>query len=316
MDIKDINGIGEITLTKLADAGIVDLMSLACTSIKELSQKTGLSESKARKLSLDARKLLDLGFINGEKIWDERNKVKHITTGMKSFDKMLGGKGIETGAITQVYSKFGMGKTNIAMLLAVTAQLEEPKGVIYIDSESGFRPNRIEDFAKGFGVKEPLKNIHYAKAHNFENQVLLVEEAEKLIANGCIKLLILDSLTSHIRGEYSGGMGMLAERQQKLNKHLHQLLKICDLYNVAVFVTNQVISSPGQFFGDSTLPTGGNIVAHLSTFIIYLRPGKAGSVVAKLMDSPDLPNSQCNYNIGKNKFEEIIEKPKKEEKVD
>src|SRR4030043_1306518 len=111
-----------------------------------------------------------------------------------------------------------------------------------------------------------------------------------------IKLLIIDSLTAHFRAEFSG-RGQLADRQQKLNKNLHNLMKLAEQHNLAVYVTNQVMANPAQMFGDPTTPIGGNIVGHASTYRMYLRRGKKGSRVAKLIDSPNLPDNETIFLV-------------------
>jgi DNA repair protein RadA len=111
-----------------------------------------------------------------------------------------------------------------------------------------------------------------------------------------VKLVIVDSLTAHFRAEFIG-RGTLAERQQKINKHLHLLMKLADTYNLCVYVTNQVMAKPDMFFGDPTQAIGGHIVAHASTFRIYLRKGKKGSRVAKLVDSPNLAEGEANFVV-------------------
>jgi DNA repair protein RadA len=107
---------------------------------------------------------------------------------------------------------------------------------------------------------------------------------------------VIDSLTAHFRAEFVG-RGTLAERQQKLNKHMHLLLRIADKNNICVYVTNQVMAKPDQFFGDPTIAIGGHIVAHASTYRIYLRKGKKGSRVAKLVDSPNLPETEAAFMV-------------------
>jgi hypothetical protein len=53
-----------------------------------------------------------------------------------------------------------------------------------------------------------------------------------MIKNGePIKLLVVDSLTAHFRAEFAG-RGQLADRQQKLNKYLHNLMKMAEQYNL------------------------------------------------------------------------------------
>lgn len=75
------------------------------------------------------------------------------------------------------------------------------------------------------------------------------------------------------------------------------LMKLADLHNLCVYVTNQVMAKPDVFFGDPTQAIGGHIVAHASTFRIYLRKGKKGSRVAKLIDAPNLPDSEANFIV-------------------
>jgi DNA repair protein RadA len=127
--------------------------------------------------------------------------------------------------------------------------------------------------------------------------MLLAEKASEIMKEKNIKLVVVDSLTAHFRAEYTG-RGTLASRQQKLNRHMHTLQrKLADLHNAAVIVTNQVMSRPDILFGDPTAPIGGNIVGHHSTFRVYLRKGKATKRVAKLIDSPNMPDAECVFEI-------------------
>ena len=128
--------------------------------------------------------------------------------------------------------------------------------------------------------------------------MILVDKIDEMISkdNLPIKLVIVDSLTSHFRAEFIG-RGTLSERQQKLNKHMHALMKLASAHNLIVYVTNQVMAKPDTFFGDPTEAIGGNIVGHNSTFRIYLRRGKKGSRVAKLVDAPNLPDAEAMFFV-------------------
>jgi len=243
-----------------------------------------------------------MGFESGIELLERRKSVGKITTGSVSFDKMMGG-GFETGAITEIFSEFGGGKTQMAHILAVNVQkLKQDKDsiVVYVDTENTFRPERLQQLAKGAGLDsdKALKNIMVARAYNSDHQMLLAERIGDMIVNKGlnIKLVIIDSLTAHFRAEFIG-RGTLSERQQKLNRHMHTLLKLADTHNLCVYVTNQVMAKPDVFFGDPTQAIGGHIVAHASTFRIYMRKGKKGSRVAKLVDSPSFPESECNFYV-------------------
>ena len=312
--LTDLPGIGPAVAAKLEAAGIFDLMSLAVLSPVSLANTAGVGEGVARKAIQASRKLLDLGFVNGMEFAERRASVNYITTGSKELDNLLGGRGIQSRAITEAFGAFGSGKTQLGSTLAIRTQLPVEAGgtagkTVFIDTEGTFRPSRIKQIAEGYGLnpEEVLKNIFVARAFNADHQILLLEKVSEMIKNGePIKLLIVDSLTAHFRAEFSG-RGELADRQQKLNKYMHNLMKVAETHNLAVYVTNQVMANPAQMFGDPTTPIGGNIVGHASTYRLYLRRGKQGSRVAKLIDSPDLPDNEAIFFVSEKGIVDEVE---------
>lgn len=299
ISITELPGVGAATAEKLESVGFDNLMSIAVASPGELVEATGMSETVARKIIQAARSNLDMGFSSGEDLLRKRAQVVKISTGVADFDRILAG-GFETGSISECFGQYGSAKTQIAHQLAVNVAAQDPTAAtVFIDTENTFRPERIISFAKGKGLDgaEVLKNIRVARAYNSDHQMLLAEKVEDLIKQGLnVKLVVVDSLTAHFRAEFTG-RGMLAERQQKLNKHMHVLSKLADMHNCAVYVTNQVMSKPDQFFGDPTEAIGGHIVGHNSTFRIYLRRGKKGTRVAKLVDAPNLPDDEAVFIV-------------------
>jgi len=300
--LKAIKGVGPATAQKLVEAGITTVEAVAITPVKTLAEILGCSEEKASQIAQAARELLGLSFMTAEEFYERRRRIGLISTGCKALDDLLGG-GVETQAITEFVGEFGTGKTQLCHQLSVMVQLPKEKGgldgrAIYIDTEGTFRPERIVQIAqyRGLDPKEALKNIIYARAYNSDHQVALVEEATKIIEEKNVKLLIIDSLISHFRAEYPG-RETLAVRQQKINQHIHQLLRLADIYNIAVVVTNQVMAQPDVFFGNPTKPVGGNIVAHGCTYRIWLRKGKDNKRIAKIFDSPKHPESEAVFAI-------------------
>ncbi len=302
--LTDLPGIGPAVSAKLESAGIFDMMSLAVMSPAALSDAAGISSAVARKAIQAARGMLDLGFIEGTEFEKRRENISYITTGSKQLDELLGGKGVESRAITEAFGAYGSGKTQLGLTLAVNVQLPADKGgsngkCVFIDTEGTFRPARIKQIAEGLGAnpEKVLKNIFVARAFNSDHQILLLEKITEMIKSGePIKLLIVDSLTAHFRSEFAG-RGQLADRQQKLNRYMHDLMKLAETHNLSVYVTNQVMANPAQLFGDPTTAIGGNIVGHASTYRMYLRRGKQGSRVAKLIDSPNLPDNECVFFV-------------------
>ena len=308
MELEDLPGVGSATAEKLREAGYHSVEAIAVATPAELAAAAEISEGVAAKIINAAREAVDIGgFETGEKILERRKNIRKLTTGSKALDSLLGG-GIETQAITEFYGEFGSGKTQIAHQLAVNVQLPEEQGglngsAIIIDTENTFRPERIVEMASALGIEpeEALKNIHVARAYNSNHQMLLVEKAVELAeelkeSEKPVRLLVIDSATAHFRSEYVG-RGTLADRQQKINKHLHDALRFGILFNAAVMITNQVQARPDVFFADPTKPIGGHIVAHTATFRVYLRKSKGEKRIARLVDSPYLPEGEVVFAV-------------------
>lgn len=300
--IEELPGVGDKTLEKMKEAGYENLMSIAASSAGELSAATGIGVETANKIIAAARQKLKMGFESAKDVLEKREKIGRITTGSKTLDGLLGG-GIETQAITEMHGAFGSGKSQLAHQLAVSVQLPKEKGglggkAIFIDTEQTFRPERVRHMAEALGIdpEKALKNIFVARAYNSDHQVLLAQKAEEVIKGGNVKLLVVDSLTSSFRSDYTG-RGTLANRQQKLNRHLHHLQRIADVYNLAIYVTNQVMARPDVLFGDPTVPIGGHILGHQATFRVYLRKSKGDKRIAKLIDSPSLPEGEAVFRL-------------------
>lgn len=300
LSVSDLPGVGAATALKLKDAGYDTVMAIAVATPGELVEASGVTEVVARKMINAARDNMDMGFQSGDELLKKRERVIRLKTGADSLNQLLGG-GFETGAITECFGEFGSGKTQIGHTLAVSCMKEDPTAVaVYIDTENTFRPDRIQQLAQAMELEpnKVLANIKVARAYNSDHQMIMAEKVEDLITKQGmnVRLVVIDSLTAHFRAEFIG-RGTLAERQQKLNKHMHTLMKLADTYNLAVYVTNQVMAKPDTFFGDPTTAIGGHIVAHASTFRIYLRKGKKGTRVAKLIDSPNLPEAECSFMV-------------------
>jgi len=336
-DLEELPGVGPATAEKLRENGFDGYQGIAVASPGELSNTADIGESSAADIISAARDAADIGgFETGATVLERREQIGKLTWSVDEVDDLLGG-GIETQSITEVYGEFGAGKSQVTHQISVTVQLPSEHGglegsAMFIDSEDTFRPERIDQMVKGLSeevledtmvlhgiVEEPedadatdeqllddlveamLDNIHVAKAFNSNHQILLAEQAQELASESQdeefpIRLLCVDSLTAHFRAEYVG-RGELADRQQKLNKHLHDLMRVGDLHNTAVVVTNQVASNPDSFFGDPTQPIGGNILGHTSTFRIYLRKSKGDKRIVKLVDAPNLPDGEAVMRV-------------------
>jgi DNA repair protein RadA len=300
-DLEDLPGVGEVSAEKLRKAGY-DIEKIAASSPHELDEIAEIGVETAKRTIAAARDSLEMGYETADKILERRKQVGRITTGSKELDALIGG-GVETMAITECYGKFSSGKSQIGFQLSLNVQKPAEQGglggkVLFIDSESTFRPERVKQLAESAGMDADaaLKNILVARAVNSDHQMVLVDKAEEMVRENNIRLIVVDSLTSHFRADYIG-RGALSDRQQKLNKHIHTLQKLADKFNLAVYITNQVMDNPGIMFGDPTTPIGGHVLAHAATYRIYLRKGKEEKRIARLVDSPNMPEGECVFKV-------------------
>lgn len=315
--IEDLPGVGAKSAEKLRESGYDSLTAIAVAPLKELADIGGLGEATAAKIIKVARDTLKMDFKTGDEVLESIKKAQKLTTGSKELDKLIGG-GIETQNIFEAFGEFGSGKSQLGMQLCVNCQLPLEKGglegnAVFIDTEKSFRPERIKQMSEAVGLDtdKVLKNIRVARAYTTDHQILLAEKAGKLVKDkeNNIRVIIVDSLMALFRSEYSG-RGTLAERQQKLNLHLRDLQRIAEVYNTIVFVTNQVMARPDIFFGDPTTAVGGHILGHASKFRIYLRKGKAGKRIARLIDSPYLPEGEAVFQVSERGIGDMEEKEK------
>ncbi|GJP74879.1 hypothetical protein CLOP_g5407 [Closterium sp. NIES-67] len=275
------SGINAGDVKKLQDAGVYTCNGLMMWTKKALCDIKGLSDAKVEKILEAAGKLVNCGYVTGNEALNLRKQVVRITTGSQALDDLLGG-GVETMAITEAFGEFRTGKTQLAHTLCVATQLPiNMKGgngkVAFIDTEGTFRPERIVPIAERFGLdpNAVLDNIIFARAYTHEHQYQLLIALAAKMAEEPFKLL------------------------QKLAQMLSRITKISEEFNVAVFLTNQVIADPGggTFVADPKKPAGGHVMAHASTVRLMFRKGKGEQRICKVIDSPNLPESEATFAI-------------------
>ena len=321
LEIQDIEGIGPTTARKLKEAGIVSVMDLAVTSADELAVEINASKESAAAFIIAAQKLLrdsnvlEKEFITADAALEKRRSMLRCSTGSGALDDLLLG-GIETQAVTEFYGEFGSGKSQICHTLCATARQPVESGgldanTIYIDTEGTFRPERVQEIARsrGYDSTQILKSIAVCKVYNSSHLELIIKNLGKYVDDFKAKLVVIDSVISLHRAEFAG-RGTLADRQQRLNSMLHKIIRLAEIYNIAVVITNQVQSSPDTFFGDPTKAAGGNVLGHASTYRIYLR--KSGeNRIAKMIDSPYHPYSDVRFTVNERGSDDIEEEMKK-----
>ena len=319
-DLAKLEGVGPSTLSKLRAAGITTIEALSVTPVKELIDRLKIQEETAYRLIEQARKIMNYGFMKASELLEMRKNIERCTTGSKNVDKILGG-GIETQAMTELIGDYGVGKTQLCMTLAVVAQLPPEQGgfgsnVIYMDTEGTFSPERVHQIAskRGLDGKKILDGVVVARAYTSDHQRFLIDCLFRKVPEEKAKLVIVDSIISHFRGEYIGRED-LSMRQQVLNQYLHKLLRLAEAYNIAVVVTNQVQANPVVFYGSPERPAGGHVMAHACTHRVHIKRGKGGTRVAKVIDSPYLPEAKASFIITAKGIEDTDAEPEEEEET-
>jgi len=323
LELEQIPGVGKSIAKRLKEAGFANVEALAVTPARELKERAKYEKLEAAQRIIEAaREALGCRFITALEYWELEKKKLRCTTGSKALDSVLGG-GIETRAITEFGGKYGSGKTQICLMLCVTAQLKPEQGgldgsVLFFDTEGTFSPKRVYQIAaeNGLDPGQVLSNIILSRVYTSDHQMFLLENAFDKCAEENVKLVIVDSVISHFRGDFIG-RETLADKQQKLNLYMHRLLRMAEVLNIAVVVTNQAQTEPVQWAGQTQpldKPAGGNILAHACNTRVWLRRAKEGKRIAKVFDSPYLPENECIFCITQKGIEDAPEEEQKPQK--
>jgi DNA repair protein RadA len=310
--MEEIPDITNDLVERLKKLNINSVYQLAVQSPFEIAREyedTSLNVESASRLIANARKILIENqvltneFSTADEVLEKRNKMSKYATGSKSFDSLLNG-GFESQAITELAGEFGSGKSQVCHTLCVAASklienYPHAGNIIFIDSENTFRADRAHQIAelRGLDPLPILEKIYHCQVYSSEHLESVIDELDKSIEQYNAKIVIIDSIISLHRAEFSG-RGTLADRQQRLGKMLNKLRRYADIYNIAVVITNQVVSYPdGMHPGfDSMKAAGGNIVAHGSTYRIFLK--KSGkNRVASMFYSPSQPYQHVKLSI-------------------
>lgn len=263
----------------------------------------------------------------------ESDKIRdQISCGSRSLDKLFGG-GVEVGETTEVFGEYGCGKSQFCHMMVVRSQLPhwycnkcmndfpndeqekcdcggdivkgglatkenpDPK-TIWIDTEKTFIPDRIKSIAKHIGLdpQRVLKNIIVAEAMNSVDQQIILESVSELLTEDKdIKIIVIDSAMGLFRSDYTG-RDNLSERQKFLGRFLALASNIASFYGLTMIWTNQVMISPGVFYGDPIQAIGGTIMAHKSTHRVYFK--KSGQKrIGKMVDSPRYAQTEVTFGL-------------------
>lgn len=335
MKLSQLAGIGDGTEKKLAEKGIVDVSQLMIYSPSKVAEMLGQTNDDVHKLFKKARDALEKQSIIGkmfqtgiEKNEFDKNR-EQISTGSKALDKLFGG-GIEVGETTEVYGEYGCGKSQLCHMMMCRMMLSKEKGGlatkdnpdpkgIWIDTENTFIADRIISISKSIGLDPDrvLKNIIVANALNsVDQQIILEQVSTMLVDDKTVRMIVIDSAMGLFRGDYTG-RDNLSERQKFLGRFLLLASNIASFYGLAMIWTNQVMISPGVFYGDPVQAIGGTIMAHKSTHRVYFKRSGVKRI-GKMVDSPRYAQTEVSFGLNESGLvdPEIIDEEIKQKKSD
>ena len=297
-----LTGVTKPTITKIRETNIVTVESLAAQTPSQLAKDADIGEDTASNAITKARVYLHSGFITGDQLLDKLSRRTRLTTGSKAVDKILGG-GIESETTTEIAAANGVGKTQLMHMFAITAQQPIEQGglggpVAWVDTEGTFRPERILEICRirGLDGDAVLKGIYHGLARSTDEQKNLIQQLYSLCPENNVKLIIVDSMIGHLRGEYLG-RGTLSARQNELGGMLQTLMKVAISTKTTVIYTNQIISNPATMFGNPDKPTGGNIMGHASSTRLQIRKARQDKRIITITKSAYLPVVEAVFRI-------------------
>src|SRR5581483_3473018 len=233
-------------ISRLKNIGIESIFDLAISVPQDLFEHCGITDERSAldlvmraKQTLIGSGTLVKDFSTADNLLEKRRNLLKCTTGSSRLDSFLKG-GIETQAMTEIAGEYASGKTQLCYTLCVTATLPFNKGafngnVIFIDTENTFRSERVHQIAENRGINpdKVLQKVFVCKVLNAGQLELVAQNLGKSIQEYNAKMVIVDSIISLHRAEFTG-RETLAERQKRLNIMLNKLLRLAEVYNIAV----------------------------------------------------------------------------------
>lgn len=233
-------------------------------------------------------------------------KEQKISAGSFDLNKFLFG-GFETDIITTIYGPGGSGKSNLAMIVAVS-QAKKANKVIFIDTEGGFSVDRFKQIHSGTKeeLDRDLQNIMLLKPTTFFEQEESFKVLLSSIKKGNISLIIIDSIAMLYRLELADAITSKEnEKIQAVNRKLANQLRILNeisrKQNIPVIITNQVYTSfvqdqNGQNLERQVSMVGGDLLKYWSKCLIEVQNsfGKRKLILRK---HRSLPQKEMSFEI-------------------
>ena len=260
---------------------------------KRVSKKTASSSGGSnRTAALDsALKQIEKNFGSGSIMkltGDDIMSIPCISTGAISLDIALGGKGVPSGRIIEMYGPEGSGKTTLALHVLANAQKND--GVVaFIDAEHALDPT----WARKIGVN--LENLLVSQPDNGEEAL---EICETLVRSNAVDVVVVDSVAALIpKAEIDGDMGAnhVGLQARLMSQAMRKLVGAISKSKTSVIFINQIRMKIGVMFGNPETTPGGNALKFYSSVRIEVRR------VTTIKDGDEPIGNRVRARVVKNK---------------
>jgi len=220
---------------------------------------------------------------------DQVVRVKGISTGSLSLDIALGGQGIPSGRICELYGPEGSGKTTLA--LHVIASAQKAGGVAaFIDAEHAMDPT----WARKLGVD--LQSLLVSQPDTGEQAL---EICEMLVRSNAVDVVVIDSVAALIpRAEIEGEMGdtHVGLQARLMSQAMRKLVGAISRSRTSVIFINQIRMKIGVMFGNPETTPGGNALKFYSSVRIDVRR------VTTIKEGEEAVGNRIRARVVKNKI--------------
>lgn len=157
-----------------------------------------------------------------------------ISTGLQKLDEFLSG-GIPDGVIVDIFGGNGTGKTQLLLQLCMNS-IKNGGNVLYLDTTGGFRPERILEIQKQFGIEfDYLEKITVSRIRNTSEQIKSINNFGK----NHFSLIVIDNITDLFSYEYKNDETIF-EKNSLFMKYIHQLSKFAITNKIPIIITNMI----------------------------------------------------------------------------
>lgn len=215
--------------------------------------------------------------------------LEKISAGAPQLDHFLDG-GFEKGIVTTIYGPAGSGKTNICMLTLIRLT-GMGKRIIYIDTESGFSVERLQQITKY--SEKVLDSMLFFKPSSFEEQHRIIEGLPRMMTKE-VGMIIVDTISMLYRLEL-GQRNDVQKINAALAKQIAVLIWAARTYDIPVIVANQVYSDFNE--KEKVKMVGGDILRNGSRCLIELQPLANGKRLVLLRKHRSLPERSTYFYI-------------------